>query len=152
MKGKARPENLKVCLGYQDGFLGEGHVWFPAPDAFEKAQFAEQWIRTRMEQINGQYDELRIDYLGVNTLGGKTVPMPPPYAKEMYECGIRMVVKCKTSAEADRLKRIPSWLWTHGPVGSSFGAPFPVRPVISLWPTLVPRSEVVTEFAIQEVK
>jgi hypothetical protein len=29
---------------------------------------------------------------------------------------------------------------TMGPVGTAFGAPLPVREVIALWPTLVPRS------------
>jgi len=152
LTGKKRPDMLKVALGYEDGFIGEGHIWFPAPDAFEKAQWAEKWMRERIKLIDGQYDELRIDYLGVNTLGGSTVPFPPSYAREMYECGLRMVVKCKTEAEAERLKRIPSWLWTHGPIGSSFGAPFPVRPIISMWPTLIPRSEVPTYSEVKEVK
>ena len=29
-------------------------------------------------------------------------------------------------------------LWTMGPVGSSIGVPARVRPVVSLWPTLIP--------------
>ena len=150
--GKPRPEKLKVCVGHREGFIGEGQVWFPGPDAFEKAQWAEKWARRRLEVMKGEYTELRIDYMGVNTLHGNTVPFPPPYADQMYECGLRFVVKTKTREEADRLKRIPTWLWTHGPVGSACGQPFPVRPVIGLWPTLIPRELVPTRMIIKEVK
>lgn len=150
--GKKRPDLLKVCMGYRDGFIGEGQVWFPGPDAFEKAQWAEKWIHRRLEIMNAQYDELRIDYMGVNTLHGSVPKFPPPYAKDMYECGLRFVVRTKTAEEADRLKRIPTWLWTHGPVGSASGQPFPVRPVVSLWPTLIPRELVPTTMYVKEVK
>jgi len=152
IKGKPRPAQLKVCMGYRDGFIGEGHVWFPAPDAFAKAQWAEKWMRRKLELMDAKYDELRIDYMGVNTLLGSTVTMPPSYAKEMNECGLRFVVKTQTAEEADRLKRIPTWLWTHGPIGSSFGVPLSVRPVVSLWPTLIPRELVPTRMVMKEVK
>ena len=54
LKGKKRPDTLKVCMGYQDGFIGEGQVWFPGPDAFEKAQWAEKWARRRLELMNAK--------------------------------------------------------------------------------------------------
>jgi len=150
--GKERPATLKVCMGYRDGFIGEGHVWFPGPDAFEKAQWGEKWARRRLELMNAEYDELRIDYMGVNIMHGSVPQFPPPYAKQMYECGLRFVVRTKTKEEAERLKRIPTWLWTHGPVGSACGQPLPVRPVVSLWPTLIPRELVPTQMYIKEVK
>lgn len=152
LKGKTRPNTLKVCMGYQDGFIGEGQVWFPGPDAFEKAQWAEKWARRRLDLMNAKYDEMRIDYMGVNTLLGGVAKLPPPYAKDMYECGLRFTFRTRTADEADRLKRIATWLWTHGPVGSACGQPFPVRPVVSLWPTLIPRELVPTRMLIKEVK
>lgn len=152
IKGKKRPDMLKVCMGYRDGFIGEGQVWFPGPDAFEKAQWAEKWARRRLEVMNAKYNEFKIDYLGVNTLLGSVAQMPPPYAKDMYECGLRIMVRTDTAEEADRIKRIATWLWTHGPIGSASGQPFPVRPVISLWPTLIPRELVPTHMVIKEVK
>lgn len=150
MTGKKRPDALKVCIGFDDGFIGEGHIWFPAPEAFEKAQWAEKWIRERLKLINAQYDELRIDYLGVNSLFGKSVEMPPSYVREMNEVGIRLVVKTQSHAEADRIKRLATHLWTHGPIGSSFGVPIAVRPIVALWPSLVPR-EVVPSKSIMKV-
>ena len=49
-------------------------------------------------------------------------------------------VRTGTAEEADKVRRAGSHLWIMGPGGTSFGTPMKPRPVISLWPTLIPRS------------
>ena len=51
MRGKGRPETLKVCIGYRDGFIGEGLAFFPWPDALEKAKWADKWVRERFNRL-----------------------------------------------------------------------------------------------------
>ena len=150
IKGKPRPETLKVCIGYRDGFIGEGLVMFPWPDAFAKAQWSEKWMRERFKLLGLEPDELRIDYIGENVLHD-TIATMPDNDSQPNEAGLRVAARTKTRAQADMVRREASHLWTAGPVGSSFGAPLNPRPIIALWPTLVPREEVKPYYFIKEV-
>ena len=148
IKGKKRPDTLKVCIGYRNGYIGEGLIFFPWPDALEKAKWADKWVRERFKRLNVRFEELRIDYVGVNMLHGETAPV---IDKDYNEVGLRIVGKTKTRAEAEVIRREATHLWTMGPVGASFGVPLNVRPVIALWPSLVPREAVKVESQIMEV-
>jgi hypothetical protein len=148
MTGKKRPDTLKVCFGYRDGFIGEGLVFLPWPDALEKAKFAEKWVRERFKRLGVSFRELRIDYMGVNMLHGEAAPMED---KDFNEVGLRISARTDTWAEAEVVRREATHLWTMGPIGTSFGVPLNVRPVIALWPALVPREAVKTELEIMEV-
>lgn len=149
MSGKKRPDTLKLCIGYRDGYIGEGMVLFPAPDALEKAKFSEKWLRERFKLLGLEFEELRIDYIGVNTLHGEAVEIED---KNYNEVGMRVAGKAKTRQAAEAIRREATHLWTQGPIGSSFGTPMNVRPVIRLWPTLVPRDAVKTKSQLMEVK
>lgn len=148
MKGQKRPDTFKVCIGFRDGFIGEGLVFFPWPDALEKAQWAEKWTRERFKKLGVEFRELRIDYVGVNMLHGESAPIED---KDYNEVGLRIVGKTKTRKEAEVVRREATHLWTMGPIGTSFGVPLNVRPVIALWPSLVPREAVKVESQIMEV-
>ncbi|UCG65185.1 MAG: DUF1446 domain-containing protein [Deltaproteobacteria bacterium] len=148
MKGKKRPDNLKVCIGYRDGFIGEGLAFFPWPDALEKAKWAEKWVRERFKRLNVKFKELRIDYVGVNMLHGEAAPVED---KDLNEVGLRIAARTETYPEADVVRREATHLWTMGPIGSSFGVPMNVRPVLALWPSLVPRELVRVESQLMEV-
>lgn len=148
MKGKRRPDTLKVCIGYRDGFIGEGLAFFPWPDALEKAKWAEKWLRERFKSLNIEFKELRIDYVGVNMLHGEAAPIVD---KDLNEVGIRVAARTKTYQEAEVVRREATHLWTMGPIGASFGVPLNVRPVIALWPSLVPREAVKVESQMMEV-
>ncbi|EFK08262.1 conserved hypothetical protein [delta proteobacterium NaphS2] len=149
LSGKKRPDTLKLCIGFQDGYIGEGQALFPSPDALEKARFSEKWLRERFKKLGVEFDELRIDYIGVNTLHGDAAEIED---KDYNEVGLRIAGKAKTKKAAEAVRREATHLWTQGPVGSSFGTPMNVRPVIALWPTLVPRDMVRTESQLMEVK
>ena len=148
MKGKKRPDTLKVCIGYRDGFIGEGLAFFPWPDALEKAKWAEQWVRERFKRLGVKFEELRIDYMGVNMLHGEAAPIED---KDFNEVGLRIAAKTKTREEAEVVRREATHLWTMGPIGVSFGIPLDVRPVVALWPSLVPREVVRVGSHIMEV-
>lgn len=149
MSGKKRPDTLKVCIGYREGFIGEGIAFFPWPEALAKARYAEKWIRGRFEKLNIQYEELRIDYIGINMLHGEAAPVEE---KDLNEVGIRIAGRTNTWDQADAIRRAATHLWTAGPVGTSFGVPINVRPVIALWPSLVPRDTVKVESQLMEVR
>ena len=138
-RGLGRPDELKLMIGFEDGWIGEGLVLFPWPDPHERAQRAEEILRGRFRETGAEIEELDITYLGVNTLGGATSPEP---TGEMNEVGLRVAARTRTRDAADAVRRECTHLWVMGPVGTAFGVPFRPRPVISLWPTLVPRDVV----------
>lgn len=149
--GRPRPDTLKVCIGFQDGFIGEGMVFFSWPDALEKARKAEEVIRERYKYLGIHPEELRIDYVGYNMMHG-----PLSHSVEDHdwnEMGLRIIAKTKTKDEAEAVRREVTHLWADlNPITGAAGVPIRTRPVISLWPTLVPRDEVPTQSFIKEVK
>jgi len=57
----------------------------------------------------------------------------------MSEVGLRCAVRTRTREEADKVRRAGTHLWIMGPGGTSFGTPMKSRPIVALWPTLIPR-------------
>mgnify|MGYP001002766982 CR=1 FL=1 len=149
MTGKGRPDMLKVCIGVEEGYVSEAMLLFPWPDAYEKAKRGEELMRKRFEHIGIHPQEMRFDYIGVNTLHGATAPEP---TYDMNEVGLRIAIRAKTFEEADQVRRMATHIWTMGPIGTSCGVPFKPRKIVGLWPTLVPREFIKPQLKIMEVK
>jgi hypothetical protein len=106
-------------------------------------------VRERFKRLGVNFREFRIDYVGVNMLHGEAAPIED---KDLNEVGLRIAARTNTYQEAEMVRREATHLWTMGPIGSSFGVPMDVRPVIALWPSLVPRDAVRVESQLMEVK
>lgn len=143
MAGAPQPDMLKLVIGYEDGWIGEGMLFFPWPHALARAEKAKQTLLERFERLGLQADEVQFDFIGVNMLHG---PAAPASTCDHNEIGLRVAVRTRTRQEAEKVRRACAHMWIMGPGGTSFGAPMKPRPVVSLWPTLVPR-----EFARQTV-
>jgi hypothetical protein len=149
-KGKPKPKMLKLCIGYEDGWIGESEISVSWPDALEKAKFCESFLRGRFKEKNLEIQEIRVDYIGVNSLHGPLATVP--HASELNEVRVRVAVRTSSKEVANLVRREVTHLWTHGPVGSTAViSPPPPRQVISLWPTLIPREEVPTRLIMREV-
>ncbi len=44
--GTARPDLLKVSIGYSDGYIGEGQISYAGSGAISKATLTSMWFRT----------------------------------------------------------------------------------------------------------
>jgi hypothetical protein len=139
MGGRGRPDMLKLIIGYEDGWIGEGIMFFPWPDALGRAEKAKITMLERFERLGLKADEVQFDLVGVNMLHGPAAAAP---TYDPNEVGLRVAVHTDTKAEAEKVRRACAQLWIMGPGGTSFGAPLKPRPVISVWPTLVPRDAV----------
>jgi len=148
MTGKGRPDLLKVVIGYEDGWIGEGMVFFPWPNALERARKAKETVLERFEQMNLAADEIQFDIIGANMLHGPAGPIDESI--DYGEIGLRVAAKTKTKDEAEKVRRACSNLWIMGPGGTSFGTPQKPRPVVSLWPTLIPRDFITQSVTILE--
>ncbi len=141
IKGHPAPDLLKLVVGYQDGWIGESMAFFPWPNAYDRALKAKQTMLERFERMGLAANHIHFDLIGLNTLHGPAAPaLDPALANDLPEVGLRCAVRTHTMEEADKVRRAGSHLWIMGPGGTSFGTPIKPRPVISLWPTLIPRS------------
>lgn len=139
MTGSPPPDKLRLIIGYQDGWIGEGMLLFPWPHALERAYKAQETLTERFERMGLVADEMQFDLVGVNCLHGPSAPLPD---YEMNEVGLRVAVRTRSREEAEKVRRACSHLWIMGPGGTSFGTPMKPRPVVSVWPTLIPREVV----------
>jgi hypothetical protein len=147
IRGRTQPDTLKLIIGYSDGWIGEGMMFFPWPDALGRAQKAKDTLLERFARLGLDAQAIHFDLVGINMLHGPAAPMPD---YEPNEVGLRVAVKTNSRDEAEKVRRACSNLWIMGPGGTSFGTPMKPRPVISCWPTLVPRSVVEQNVEILE--
>jgi hypothetical protein len=151
-QGKKRPDRLKLCLGFEDGWIGESEISVCWPDAYQKAQFCERFLRGRFEELKLPVVEARYDYIGLNSIHGPLAPLPANL-EEINEIRLRVAVRTTSKEYANQVRREVTHLWTHGPVGTTAViSPPPPREVIALWPTLVPRELVSQRVEILEVR
>jgi hypothetical protein len=66
--GDARPQMLKVTVGFDDGFQGEAGISYAGSGAQARGQLAAQIAGYRLREIHGIKSNLRIDLIGVNSL------------------------------------------------------------------------------------
>ena len=153
VRGKKRPDTLKLSMGYHAGYKVAGMLSFAWPDAYEKAQYAADILMKKMKRKGLKYEDIRIDYIGVNALHLGVADMDPEKLKDVNEVVLRIAIRTLTKDEAYKLVPEIAPLQLNGPPGASFFGGRPrVQEVIGLWPTLIPRDAVKLESHILEVK
>ncbi len=153
IKGKQRPDLLKLCIGYHAGFKVVTYLSFAWPDAYEKAQVAAEILMKKMKRKGLQAEDIHISYVGLNSLHLGVANMNPEFIKNMNEVVLRIAIRANEKTEAAKLIPEISPLQLNGPPGASFfGGRASVQEVIGLWPTLVPRDAVKLTSHILEVK
>ncbi|TMW71581.1 acyclic terpene utilization AtuA family protein [Alteribacter natronophilus] len=151
VKGKPKPDSLKVVMGYENGCMGQVMVGFSWPDALLKAKKADEIIRNQIRKNGWEYEEIRTDYVGYNSLHGPLASEPGEDLNEVY---LRMAVRADTKRDAAKFARLFPPLALNGPpsMGSFTGSP--PRDLVGMWSSLVPR-ELIEPFVtvgFEEVK
>jgi len=149
--GKPRPDTLKVCIGYKDGFITETGCYVSWPDTWEKAQLVAECIWKRAKDVyHIKTENMMVDFVGVNSYCGPTYFTPK---EDLNEVHIRIAVKTDTEEEAEQVRALGGDV-AGCPVaaGGGFHTPMGTRPVMTLWPCLVPRSEVIEKLIIKDLE
>jgi Acyclic terpene utilisation family protein AtuA len=68
--GTKRPDTLKVTIGFDGGFLGEGGISYAGPNASARASLARDILAERLGRHDGFADTLRLDIVGLDSLHG----------------------------------------------------------------------------------
>lgn len=153
IRGKERPDMLKLCVGYHAGYKVETYLSFAWPDAYEKAQYAAEIIMKKMKRKGLKVEDMRIDYLGLNALHLNVAEIDEELLEKQNEVVLRIALRTLEKDEAKKIIPEISPLQLNGPPGASFfGGRAKVREVIGLWPTFVPRDAVNLTANIREVK
>jgi hypothetical protein len=145
--GHGRPDTLKVCIGYRDGWIGEGQISYAGPGARARAQLALAIVEERLRLIGARCRETRFDLVGLNALHGDRLSGDAP---EPYEVRARVVARTDSSVEAARIGNEVEALYTNGPAGGG-GAMKQVREVIGVASAYLPREQVTTAVTYLEV-
>lgn len=141
--GHTRPDQLKVTLGYRDGFIGEGQISYAGPGARARGELALSILRHRLTVAGLDGLEHRAELLGVNAMHGPHLGV----AHEPYEVRVRLAVRCVTRQQAERVGQEVEALYLNGPAGGG-GVSQSVREVVAAVSTLMPRSAVQTHVQV----
>ncbi|AZF06499.1 acyclic terpene utilization AtuA family protein [Pseudomonas sp. R5-89-07] len=133
--GQARPEQLKVSVGYLDGWIGEGQMSYGGPGAVARAQLAREVVLKRLELIGVKMQDVRAELIGMESLHG------PRSTVEPWEVRLRVAARCEERSDAVRVGNEVETLYTNGPSGGG-GASKSVRQVVAVASLLLPRDKV----------
>lgn len=125
-RGAPPPTTLKVLLGHEGDFIGEGQISYAGPGARERAELAAEVVAERLAATGNRYDDLRVELIGTYGLGDVEVP----------EVRLRIAGRTPDRGAAGRIGREVEALYTNGPAGGG-GARGAVTPVLEVSPTFV---------------
>lgn len=146
--GKARPETLKISVGYKAFFLGEGEISYAGQAAFERAKLAGETVIKRFSEglviSDHPITDIRVDYMGVSSVHRtdfETSPVAP------YEIRLRIAGKAQTSEDASLIGEEVEALYTNGPAAGGGVRKF-VNEVVGIVSTLMARTEIEVQTTI----
>lgn len=144
--GKEKTDTLKVSLGYKDCFIGEGQISYGGPNCYERAKLAAEIVEKRLALTNVKYDELKIDFIGINSIyknSDREYHIPE-------EIRVRIAARTKEKHDAVQIGNEVETLYTNGPAGGG-GATKSVSEIVSVASILIPRSDVEAKVIYREV-
>lgn len=140
--GKAKPDRLKVSVGYEAGFIGEGEISYAGANALDRAKLAAEIVEKR---IGGKFDDFRVDFIGLSSLHGLDLAQDD----NPYEIRLRIAGKTHNRSLAQLVGEEVEALYTNGPAGGG-GARKYVHEVIGVVSVLMDRDKIKSSIEIFE--
>ncbi len=145
-QGKERPDHLKVSIGIKEGWIGEAEITYAGLGCLARARLAEEVVRRRIEISGLQLQELRVDYIGLNSLHADASLVNP---QEPYEVRVRFACRSADKSNAQKLANEVETLVGKGPCASSLPR-IQVREVLAIYSALVPRDDIKVHIVYEE--
>jgi hypothetical protein len=142
--GRARPNKLRVSLGYRNGFLGEAHISYGGSKAKQRAELAVRILMERFGAMNMEFQKLRFDFIGAGSLWS----YEPSLSNEIR---LRVMGRTEKREDAEKLCCEVEALYTNGPAGGG-GVTMSVDEEIAITSALIPRDKVSAQTKILEVE
>jgi hypothetical protein len=138
--GAAKPQSLKVSIGYSDGYVGEGQITYAGDGALSRAELAIEIVREQLKDSGCAIRELRTEMIGLNSV----MPSREMRGHAPPEVRVRVAGRVDSFDEANLIAATVEALYTNGPAGGG-GVFRSVRPIVAVGSVLIPRELVHTE-------
>jgi Acyclic terpene utilisation family protein AtuA len=142
-RGRKRPDTLKVSIGYHAGYVGEGEISYGGENCVARAKLAGEIVS---ERLRGQFQELRVDIMGVGSLHTREMSEG---AYNPYEVRLRVAGRSADPEKAALIGEEVESLWCNGPAGGG-GARKQTREQIGIVSCLLPREKVKPQVTVFE--
>lgn len=143
--GRVWPDQLKVLVCQEGGWLGEGEISYAGPRAESRARLAADIMRRRL----GHVMELRVDLIGVTSIladdRGQALAARP--AGDARDVRLRIAGVHEDKATADLITREVTALYTCGPAGGG-GVRTSLRSRLDTLPCFLPRAAAPSTYEI----
>ncbi|MFC8845892.1 MULTISPECIES: acyclic terpene utilization AtuA family protein [unclassified Micromonospora] len=140
-----RPEQLKVSVGIDDGFLASAGIVYAGTGCRSRAELAARVIAERWVEVHGRpAGELTFDLVGLTSARPFWQPGDGPEPPEVW---LRASARTWSRQDAAILGEEMEALYTNGPAGGG-GVTSQVRETVGVVSTLVPRSQVETTIEV----
>lgn len=149
--GLPKTSTLKALIGLKEGYMAEEMVLFAGPGALERAELTKEIIRKRFDQAGIKTDEIRMDYIGINSVHRES---SPDIKNEPYEVILRIAIKTQNREDAEKLRQEIDPLAVNGVSGTGKWATSSpgsrVRPIVGLNSALIPREAITMSVAVAD--
>jgi len=137
-RGRAAPDELKVSVGYLDGYVGEGQIAYAGAQAVERGRLALGIVQERLALTGVAVDELRCELIGLDAIfpGRSYAAVAPP-----REVRARVAGRCATLEAAQAIGAEVEALYTNGPAGGG-GVTRSASAVVAIASILLPRDRI----------
>ncbi|HEX8422836.1 MAG TPA: acyclic terpene utilization AtuA family protein, partial [Pyrinomonadaceae bacterium] len=149
IKGRPATEFLKVSISYSAGYKAVGTLVYSWPDAYAKAQAADQILRARLERLGLRFEQILTEFVGANATHGHLAGEP---SADLPEVQLRVGVRGADRAAVERFTKEIAPLILTGPPGvTGFAGGRPkVEEIVAYWPALIPKTEIETHVEVTE--
>lgn len=149
--GSQKTGLFKTSIGYKDCYIGEGEISYGGSGAFERAKLAGDIIKRRLEYIDLPLEELRIDYVGANSLYKDELSNIINKGRyDFKEVRLKVAARTLSKETAEIIGNEVEALYTNGPAGGG-GARKYVREIVSIASVLIPESDIDIKVVYEEL-
>ncbi|MBI4470915.1 MAG: DUF1446 domain-containing protein [Acidobacteria bacterium] len=150
VQGRPATDSFKVSVSYLAGYKAVGTLVYSWPDAYAKARMAAEVLRLRLDKLGLRFDEVLIEFVGVNACHG---PLAPPPSPDLAEVQLRVGVRAGSKDPVERFTKEIAPLVLNGPptvTGFAGGRPR-VEEIVAYWPALLPKTQAAAIVEVIEV-
>ena len=141
VRGRKRPDQLKVLCGVDNGWLGVAEISYGGWNAAGRAKLAGEVVTKRLRRDKAVSNlPLRVDIIGVNSVFSFGEPN-----EEMLDARLRFCVRAPDKESAQAALAEAETLATNGPAGGG-GKTQSLRRTIRTYATYLPREKIQPNF------
>ncbi len=144
--GAARPDQLKVTVAFDGGYLAEAEVSYAGPGAVDRAALASTIVKDRINKVHGIQTSCRTDLIGLNALH----QLETEFIPNVQDVRLRTALRTNKHDAAQALLWEVESLLCCGPAGGA-GYRGRIEPSVLTYSTFVKRDQVTPKIEILSV-